>query len=206
MLDITDIKQKFGLDESTTKDIQSINANMITKFTVIEGCCAFFNPHDLHDSFHCSKAQKNQQATINLLALVTCAKAISDDLTEITRVIFQNKLNKNPNPWYMSNDYLKSNYSNKPLTSLLDKYGLYNSKSPSTTFQKMKRLRDTLIHRQIEDTYYSSASQFFVYGNFTHSGNNMTGYDYSQEIHKLMKNIVKDINNCFINHGVNCLL
>lgn len=207
MLNIDGLKGVFHCDDISLKNIIDVHSNLITKFVIIEGCCDYFDPKN---GFHCIQAQKAQQATINLFALVSCGKAIADDLTEICRMLFCEELKKQNvkmSPWRLHFDIIIKKFPDTPLSLVVNQHGLHSKAVETTNFYpKVKKLRDTLIHREINKTFSTTANDFYVSESFTSTGKQMKGKDYAIEVFNLMKAITNDINNCLLQNGKNSIL
>lgn len=203
MLEISNLNEAFTVNEYIYQNIAEVNNNILSKLAIIEGCCNYFNTDN---GFHCLQQQKTQQPVINLLALVSFAKGIADDLSELIRLLFAEEFGNKINPWYLKYTYLTKYYPSMPLTYIIDNYGLCYSHPPSKSFEKLKALRDTLIHRGLDGPFYSQATNFFIADNFTFSGSKLTAFEYASEVYKLMTRVIKEINDCLVDNGKACLL
>ncbi len=204
MLNIPELQRVFSLNDPSS--IRIVHNNIITKFLMIESCRNYFDPKK---GFHCSDAP-SMQPEINILALVTCAKAISDDLAEIIRILFETEINsrlKKPlQPWHLKYYMLSTHFQDKPLETIVNKYGMNRPHEANTFFAKIKRLRDVLIHRDIEDTYNLGSARFTVSENYTAKGDRIEAVKYAGETQELMKEIAAKMNHCLLTHGKNSLI
>lgn len=204
MFDINILRSKFSLTDEIFKNISSVNNNIITKFSIIEGCCEYFCPHN---GFHCTKEQKRQQAVINLLALVSVARSIADDVVEILRLLFYEEFGSKFNPWRLTYYRLmeKCLYGT-PLTDLIERYGLNEDKTSNTFYKKIKDLRDTFAHRGLEYTYNAGSAAFSIMPPYALNKEEMPAHEYAKEVSGLMESIIKEINGCLTKNGKQSLI
>ena len=198
MLEILEIKQKFVIDDLIFNQIISVYNNIRTKISIIEGCCEYFDPSN---GFHCTAQMKKQQPVVNLISLVSCAKAIVDDLAEIIRLIFHEEFGAKVTPWRLSYRSISKNFPACPLVNLAEKYGFHESENTNTFYIKVKNLRDTLLHRNLENTYLSGSASFSIRSSYSHTNNELCAYEYAKNVRELLMSILNDMNSCLLTYG-----
>lgn len=197
MLEMLRIKQECAIDDQTFRQITSVYDNIRTKISIIEGCCEYYDPSK---GFHCTEQMKKQQPVINLISLVSCAKAIVDDIAEIIRLVFLKDFGSKINAWRLTYEKIAKQYSTCPLVDLVAKYGL-NDPMANTFYAKVRNLRNILLHRNFENTYSSGSAHFLIRSSHTHNDCELCAHEYAKSVHELIFSILQDINTCLLTHG-----